>query len=293
MPRWPHAPGRPRIKKPPDATWNWHTPPWPTCLSSDETSHAPPPRFFLVSTLEPVDDFLKKARGHAPGLGPAGRDQGQDPREPSRRKSCLRSGKSTYSVYVSSMKNDLTVFRNPPGPWEPVSISPCSTVWPGPNRIHAAQKLEETGRADATKNWSGTWKPWFPPSTRELMKARETIRRFASVYELCRRKTCAPRRRAFEEGLATSLEVVDAQLALSAAEVERFACGLCVSTLRWRSCWKPAAMEKDFSAVPGRCANGSGKNEIQTRFRRACCGSPYTTYSGRRGSPGFLREPPV
>ncbi len=52
------------------------------------------------------------------------------------------------------------------------------------------------------------------------MKAREQFDALQTSMNFADENLRA-RRRAFEEGLATSLEVVDAQLSLSAAEVER------------------------------------------------------------------------
>ena len=83
-----------------------------------------------------------------------------------------------------------------------------------PNRIHAAQKLEEQAGLMRQK-LARDLETLVSFKYQELMKAREQFDALQASMNLADENLRA-RRRAFEEGLATSLEVVDAQLSLSA-----------------------------------------------------------------------------
>lgn len=185
-------------------------------LSSDEPV-TPTTPLFLVSALEPVDDFVKKARDTHPALEQldAIKDQAHEN---------LRAAKAAYApeIYLFGMRelheNDLTALE----PAWAVGAGLSFTLFDGlsrPNRINAAQKLEEQAGLMRQK-LARDLETLVSTKYQELMKAGEQFDALQASMNFADENLRA-RRRAFEEGLATSLEVVDAQLSQSAAEVER------------------------------------------------------------------------
>ena len=171
----------------------------------------------MVSALEPVDDFLRQARDTHPALEQldAIKDKASEN---------LRVEKAAYApeIYLFSIRelyeNDLTVLE----PAWAVGVGLNFTLFDGlarPNRIHAAQKLEEQAGLMRQKLLRDL-ETLVSSKYQELMKAGEQFDTLQASLNLADENLRA-RRRAFEEGLATSLDVVDAQLSLSAAEVER------------------------------------------------------------------------
>ena len=185
-------------------------------LSSDEPV-TPTTPLFLVSALEPVDDFVRQARDTHPAL-----DQLDAIKDKTHEN--LRAEKAAYApeIFLFGVRelyeNDLTVLE----PAWAVGAGLNFTLFDGlarPNRIHAAHKLEEQAGLMRQKLVRDL-ETLVSSRYQELMKAREQFDALQTSMNFADENLRA-RRRAFEEGLATSLEVVDAQLSLSAAEVER------------------------------------------------------------------------
>ena len=185
-------------------------------LASDDP-FTPTTPLFLVSALEPADAFIRKARDAHPALDQldAIKDQAHEN---------LRAEKAAYApeIYLFGMRelheDDLTVLE----PAWAVGAGLNVTLFDGlsrPNRIHAAQKLEEQAGLMRQK-LARDLETLVSAKYQELMKAGEQFDALQTALNFAGENLRA-RRRAFEEGLSTSLEVVDAQLSLSAAEVER------------------------------------------------------------------------
>ena len=183
--------------------------------SDDPVTPASP--LFLVSGLSPVDSFISQARNNHPAL-----DQLDAVGEKAREN--LRAAKSERypTLYLFGTRelyeNDLTVLE----PSWAVGAGIKYTLFDGrarANRIHAARKMEE--QADLSRRKVARDLVTLVSSRyQELMKAREQYDSLQASLDLAEENLRA-RKRSFEEGLATSLDVVDAQLSLSSIQVER------------------------------------------------------------------------
>jgi outer membrane protein TolC len=185
-------------------------------LSSDEPV-TPTTPLFLVSELEPVENFVRQALDRHPAL-----DQLDAIKDKTHEN--LRAEKAAYApeVYLFGMRelyeHDLTILE----PAWAVGVGLNFTLFDGfarPNRIHAAQKLEEQAGLRRQK-LARDLETLVSSTYQELMKAREQFDALQTSLNFTDENLRA-RRRAFEEGLATSLDVVDAQLSLSSVRVER------------------------------------------------------------------------
>jgi outer membrane protein TolC len=185
-------------------------------LSSDEPV-TPTTPLFLVSAIEPVENFVSQALGRHPAL-----DQLDAIKDKTHENLRVEKAAYTPEVYLFGVRelyeHDLTVLE----PAWAVGVGLSFTLFDGfarPNRIHAAQKLEE--RAGLMRQKLARDLETLVASTyQELMKAREQFDALQTSLDFTDENLRA-RRRAFEEGLATSLDVVDAQLSLSSVQVER------------------------------------------------------------------------
>jgi outer membrane protein TolC len=185
-------------------------------LSSDEPV-APTTQLFLVSALEPEENYVRQALDRHPAL-----DQLDAIKDKTHEN--LRAEKAAYSpeVYLFGVRelyeHDLTVLE----PAWAVGVGVSFTLFDGfarPNRIDAAQKLEERAGLMRQK-LARDLETLVSSKYQELMKAREQFDALQTSLTFADENLRA-RRLAFEEGLATSLDVVDAQLSLSSAKVER------------------------------------------------------------------------
>jgi outer membrane protein TolC len=185
-------------------------------LAREEPVGAATP-LFIVSDIPPVQTFIEHARNGHPGLDQltAVKDRAHEN---------VHAQKAAFSpqIYLFGMRelfeDDLTVLE----PSWAAGIGVDVTLFEGfarNNRVQAARKLEEQAGLMHRK-LDRDLATLVSSKYQELMKAREQFDALETSLALVDENLRA-RRRAFEEGLATSLDVVDAQLSLSVVSVER------------------------------------------------------------------------
>ena len=172
---------------------------------------------FLIQAVDPAESFVSQARNNHPAL-----EQLQAVRQKAGEN--LRAAKSELypQVYLFGTRelyeNDLTVLE----PSWAVGAGINFTIFDGrarANRILAARKLEDQVDLQRLKV-ARDLETLVLSRYQELMKAREQFDALQASLDLAEENLRA-RIRSFEEGLATSLDVVDAQLSLSSIKVER------------------------------------------------------------------------
>lgn len=172
---------------------------------------------FLVRDLEPLDVFLRATEQNHPVLGQleAGREMAHQN---------LKAEESRYApeFYLFGMRElnegDLTSTE----PKWAMGVGVNFTLFEGfvrPNKVQAARKLEDQVRLTQGKA-ARDLQTLINTRYQQLMKAREQFDSLDAALALARENVRA-RQRGFQEGMATSLDVVDAQLSLSAAQVQR------------------------------------------------------------------------
>ena len=185
-------------------------------LASDNSVN-PTTSLFLLPAVDPVDSFISQARNNHPAL-----DQIQAIRDKAGEN--LRAAKSELypQVYLFGTRelyeNDLTVLE----PSWAVGAGVNFTIFDGrarANRILAARKMEDQADLQRLKV-TRDLETLVSSKYQELMKASEQFEALQASLDLAEENLRA-RIRSFEEGLATSLDVVDAQLSLSSIKVER------------------------------------------------------------------------
>lgn len=185
-------------------------------LASDAPVGAVTP-LFMVADIPPIQTFIEYARDSHPGLD-------QLTAVVDRAHENVRARKADYwpQVYLFGMRqlheDDLTVLE----PTWAVGVGVNIDLFEGfarNNRLEAARKLEEQAGLIHRK-LQRDLETLVTSKYEELMKAREQFNALETSSALVDENLRA-RRRAFTEGLATSLDVVDAQLSLSAVYVER------------------------------------------------------------------------
>jgi outer membrane protein TolC len=125
-------------------------------------------------------------------------------------------------VYLFGMRElheaDLTILD----PKWAAGIGARWTLFDGFERTHrvAAAKLQQQRVGDLEQRARRDVATLVEKRYRELTKAREQFVALDAAQELAQ-ENLRVRTRAFEEGLATSLDVVDARLSLSRVELER------------------------------------------------------------------------
>lgn len=185
-------------------------------LATEEPVTAGTP-LFMVSGIEPVEEFIDKSRSGHPVLEQltAIRDKANEN---------VRAKKAGHlpQVYLFGMRElhegGLTVLD----PSWAVGVGADLSLFEGfsrLNQVQAARRLEEKAEL-MLKKTERDLKTLVSSKYQELMKAREQFDALQASLALAD-ENLRVRQRAFEEGLATSLEVVDARLTLSAIEVER------------------------------------------------------------------------
>jgi outer membrane protein TolC len=172
---------------------------------------------FLASGIEPVDFFIAQARKNHPVL-----DQIQAVRDKAREN--VRGTRSELypEVYLFGIRelyeDDLTILE----PTWAMGVGVNFTLFDGrarSNRIMAARKMEE--QAELTHHKAARDLETLVSSRhQELMKDSEQFDALQASLDLAQENLRA-RKRSFEEGLATSLDVVDAQMSLSGIQVAR------------------------------------------------------------------------
>lgn len=187
-------------------------------LLADESIPVPDsPLFVLTSPLEPVDFFVALSSAHQPVLDALAARRAQATAGVN-----AERGRFRPEVFLFGSKElnrgDLTLLD----PDWAAGIGVRFSLWDRsdrPNRLRAARALERRVGylADDVRRGLHTH---VEKSHREVLTAQE---QFASLSEtlVLARENLRVRELAFQEGQATSLEVVDAQLALARVETDR------------------------------------------------------------------------
>ncbi len=185
-------------------------------LASDDAVNPSTP-LFLIPDIGPVDFFIDQARENHPAL-----DQIQAVMDKAREN--VRGTKSELypEVYLFGIRElyetDLTALE----PTWAMGVGVNFTLFDGgsrSNRIMAARKMEEQAKLTHHK-LARDLETLVSSRHQELMKDSEQFDALQASLDLAEENLRA-RKRSFEEGLATSLDVVDAQMSLSGIQVER------------------------------------------------------------------------
>ena len=172
---------------------------------------------FLISQVEPLDSFVAASQENHPLLRQiqAKKDQAHEG---------VKVEESYYypDVYLFAMRElnegDLTLLE----PSWAAGVGLNLTLFHGLERLHktrAARSLEKKVtllERKAKRDLAALVEKRY----QELMKSAEQFHSLEATIKVAQENLRA-RKRAFEEGLATSLDVVDAQLSLSTAQVQR------------------------------------------------------------------------
>ena len=190
-----------------------------TSLLASDAAIDPASGLFLLSEVGPLDAFVARAMENHPGLARLDAQRG-------RAAEAVRAEKAAWLPTVAAFgmrelhTDDLTIVS----PTWAVGVAATFTLFDGMERGHrvaAARSqqarvglLEARARRDITT--------LVEQKYRTLTKAREEFESLDRTRALAA-EMLRVRRRAFEEGMATSLEVVDAQLALQGVQLQRLA----------------------------------------------------------------------
>lgn len=182
-----------------------------------KTPVVPVSPLFLLPSVDPEADFIRQARDHHPAIAriEAVRDRAGEN---------LKAARSERypTVYLFGTRelyeNDLTVLD----PAWSIGAGVNFTLFDGGARagkIAAARNIENQAELMQRKLVRDL-ETLVSSRYQEMMKASEQYDSLQSSVALAKENIRA-RNRSFEEGLATSLDVVDAQLSLSETRVER------------------------------------------------------------------------
>lgn len=189
-------------------------------LLADESAPAPAsPLFVVTSPLDPVDRFVARAAAHQPALENLAARRAQAVEGINAERGRLRP-----EVYLFGAKElnrgDLTLLD----PDWAAGIGVRFSLWDRtdrPSRVRAARALERrVGLLEDDVRRS--LRTLVEKTHREVVSAQEQFVTLNATLTLAR-ENLRVRQLAFQEGQATSLEVVDAQLALARVETERAA----------------------------------------------------------------------
>lgn len=186
-------------------------------ILASEKPVTPVSPLFLLPSVDPEASFIRQARDHHPAIAriEAVRDRAGEN---------LKAARSERypTVYLFGTRelyeNDLTVLD----PAWSIGAGVNFTLFDGGARagkIAAARKIENQAELMQRK-LARDLETLVSSRYQEMMKASEQYDSLQSSVDLAQENIRA-RRRSFEEGLATSLDVVDAQLSLSETRVER------------------------------------------------------------------------
>ena len=187
-------------------------------LSMDEAGEPVSP-LFLLADVESLEAFTEHARAHHPAFG---RFAAQHDLAAQAVKA--EKGRWLPDVYLFGMRelhtDDITVLD----PKWAAGIGATLTLFDGFDRSHkmAAAKIQQLRVTDLEDRARRDIATLVEKRYRELAKAKEQFGALKTALELGQ-ENLRVRTRAFEEGMATSLEVVDARLSLSRVELERLA----------------------------------------------------------------------
>ena len=188
-------------------------------LLSSDAPVEPASRLFVADALEPLEAFVARALENNPALARLQAQRG-------RASEAVRAEKAAWLPTVAAFgmrelhADDLTIVS----PTWAVGVRASITLFDGMERGHrvAAAKSQERRidllRERARRDLAALVEQKF----RAMEKARDEYGSLDKTLELAAEVVRA-RTRAFEEGMGTSLEVVDARLALQALQLQRLA----------------------------------------------------------------------
>jgi len=188
-------------------------------LLSSDAPVEPASRLFVADALEPLEAFVARALENNPALARLEAQRG-------RASEAVRAEKAAWLPTVAAFgmrelhTDDLTIVS----PTWVVGVTASITLFDGMARGHriAAAKSQERRidllRERARRDLAALVEQKF----RAMEKARDEYVSLDKTLELAAEVVRA-RTRAFEEGMGTSLEVVDARLALQALQLQRLA----------------------------------------------------------------------
>lgn len=187
-------------------------------LSQDSVSDPATP-LFLLPTLEPLAAFQQRARELHPAFGRLSAQR-------TLAEQALRAeqGRWRPDVYLFATRQlhtaDLTLLD----PKWAAGVGASFTLFDGFDRAHrtAAARLQQSRVADLEERARRDIATLTEQRYREVAKAHEQFDALRSAAELAT-ENLRVRARAFEEGLATSLDVVDARLSAARVELEQLA----------------------------------------------------------------------
>jgi outer membrane protein TolC len=186
-------------------------------ILSAATVGDPATPLFLVPALEPLDRFKQEAEAKHPAFAKFAAQ-----RTLATQALRAQQGRRLPDVYLFGMRelheDDLTLLD----PKWAAGIGASLTLFDGFDRKHrtAAAKLQQKRVDDLEQRARRDILTLVEKRYREVAKARQQFDALQPAIELGR-ENLRVRSRAFEEGMATSMEVVDARLALSRVEMER------------------------------------------------------------------------
>lgn len=188
-------------------------------LSSDETEVEPSTRLFLVASIEPEGEFVQHALEASPGLA----------RIAAQRAMAAAGSKAEKARYVPDVfifgmhelhPSDLTILE----PDWAVGVGASINLFDGFSREHrvAAARAREQRVELVEQRARRDIATLVEKRYRELLTARDLFTTLKQTQGLAE-ENLRVRTRAFEEGMGTSLDVVDARMALSRVELEQAA----------------------------------------------------------------------
>ncbi len=185
----------------------------------EDAAGDPSSPLFIVDRLEPLDAFQASASRHHPAFARLAAQQALASQAVAAERARWRP--DVYLFAKRELHEDGLTLLDPA--WA-AGVGATFTLFDGFARRHdaAAARLQlarvETLEARARRDVATLVEERY----REVERSRDQFDALAVALDLAR-ENLRVRTRAFEEGLATSLEVVDARLALSRAELERLA----------------------------------------------------------------------
>jgi outer membrane protein TolC len=188
-------------------------------LLSSDAPVDPASGLFIAGSLEPLDVLVARALENNPGLGRLEAQRG-------RASEAVRAEKAAWLPTVAAFgmrelhTDDLTIVS----PTWAVGVNATFTLFDGMERGHrvAAARSQEK-RVDLLRERARRdIATLVEQKYRAMEKAREEFASLDTTLELAAEVVRA-RTRAFEEGVGTSLEVVDARLALQGLQLQRLA----------------------------------------------------------------------
>lgn len=188
-------------------------------ILSDEQAGDPASPLFLLPSVEPLEAFEQQAQQRHPAFG----------RFAAQRTLAEQALKAQQARWLPDVAlfgirqlhtSDLTLLD----PKWAAGISATFTLFDGFDRAHrtAAARIQRARVTDLEERARRDIATLTEKKYRELAKARDQFEALKPAIELAA-ENLRVRTRAFEEGLATSLDVVDARLSASRVELERLA----------------------------------------------------------------------